>query len=329
MKTLITGATGFLGNSIARALQKTGAEIKLLIRKSSNTSTIQDIEAEKFVGDIQDPLSIKNALRGCNHLYHVAADYRLWARRSKDLYDNNVLGTKNIMLGALEGGIERVVYTSSVATIGVTKDGTVSDESTQSKLSDMIGHYKRSKFLAEKEVDRLIRTEGLPAVIVNPSTPIGPRDAKPTPTGRIILDAINGRMPAYVNTGLNIAHVDDIATGHILAFQRGAVGERYILGGEDLTLKEILFYVAKASGGRPPRICLPRQLIFPIAYISEFWAWLTNGPAPQATVEGLKMAAYQMYFSSDKARRELNYKSRSAVTAIEDATKWFDDFVSK
>jgi dihydroflavonol-4-reductase len=329
MKTLITGATGFLGNSIARALQKTGAEIKLLIRKSSNTSTIQDIEAEKFVGDIQDPLSIKNALRGCNHLYHVAADYRLWARRSKDLYDNNVLGTKNIMLGALEGGIERVVYTSSVATIGVTKDGAVSDESTQSKLSDMIGHYKRSKFLAEKEVDRLIRTEGLPAVIVNPSTPIGPRDAKPTPTGRIILDAINGRMPAYVNTGLNIAHVDDIATGHILAFQRGAVGERYILGGEDLTLKEILFYVAKASGGRPPRICLPRQLIFPIAYISEFWAWLTNGPAPQATVEGLKMAAYQMYFSSDKARRELNYKSRSAVTAIEDATKWFDDFVSK
>lgn len=329
MKTLITGATGFLGNSIARALQKTGAEIKLLIRKSSNTSTIQDIEAEKFVGDIQDPLSIKNALRGCNHLYHVAADYRLWARRSKDLYDNNVLGTKNIMLGALEGGIERVVYTSSVATIGVTKDGAVSDESTQSKLSDMIGHYKRSKFLAEKEVDRLIRTEGLPAVIVNPSTPIGPRDAKPTPTGRIILDAINGRMPAYVNTGLNIAHVDDIATGHILAFQRGAVGERYILGGEDLTLKEILFYVAKASGGRPPRICLPRQLIFPIAYISEFWAWLTNGPAPQATVEGLKMAAYQMYFSSDKARRELNYKSRSAVTAIQDATKWFDDFVSK
>ncbi len=329
MKTLITGATGFLGNSIARALQKTGAEIKLLIRKSSNTSTIQDIEAEKFVGDIQDPSSIKNALRGCNHLYHVAADYRLWARRSKDLYDNNVLGTKNIMLGALEGGIERVVYTSSVATIGVTKDGAVSDESTQSKLSDMIGHYKRSKFLAEKEVDRLIRTEGLPAVIVNPSTPIGPRDAKPTPTGRIILDAINGRMPAYVNTGLNIAHVDDIATGHILAFQRGAVGERYILGGEDLTLKEILFYVAKASGGRPPRICLPRQLIFPIAYISEFWAWLTNGPAPQATVEGLKMAAYQMYFSSDKARRELNYKSRSAVTAIEDATKWFDDFVSK
>jgi len=329
MKTLITGATGFLGNAIARALQKTGTEIKLLIRKSSNTSTIEDIEAEKFVGDIQDPLSIKNALRGCNHLYHVAADYRLWARRSKDLYDNNVLGTKNIMLGALEGGIERIVYTSSVATIGVTKDGAVSDESTQSKLSDMIGHYKRSKFLAEKEVERLIRTESLPAVTVNPSTPIGPRDAKPTPTGRIILDAINGRMPAYVNTGLNIAHVDDIATGHILAFQRGTVGERYILGGEDLTLKEILFYVAKASGRKPPRICLPRQLIFPIAYISEIWAGLTNGPAPQATVEGLKMAAYQMYFSSEKARRELNYKSRSAVKAIQDATKWFDGFASK
>ena len=240
MKTLVTGATGFLGNAIARALQKTGVEIKLLIRQSSNTSTIQDIDAEKFVGDIQDPLSIKNALRGCKHLYHVAADYRLWARQSKDLYDNNVLGTKNIMLGALEGNIERIVYTSSVATIGVTKDGAVSDESTESRLSDMIGHYKRSKFLAEKEVDRLIRSESLPAVIVNPSTPIGPRDIKPTPTGRIILDAINGRMPAYVNTGLNIAHVDDIATGHILAFQHGTVGERYILGGEDLTLKEIL-----------------------------------------------------------------------------------------
>ena len=187
-------------------------------------------------------LSIKNALRGCKHLFHVAADYRLWARRSRDLYDNNVLGTNNIMLGALEGGIERVVYTSSVATIGVTKDGVVSDESTKSRLSDRIGHYKRSKFLAEKEVDRLIRSEIFPAVIVNPSTPIGPRDIKPTPTGRIILDAINGRMPAYVNTGLNIAHVDDIATGHLLAFQRGAVGERYILGGEDLTLKEILFH---------------------------------------------------------------------------------------
>ena len=329
MKTLVTGATGFLGNAIARALQRTGVEIKLLIRQSSNTNTIQDIDAEKFVGDIQDPLSIKNALRGCKYLYHVAADYRLWARRPRDLYDNNVLGTKNIMLGALEGGIERVVYTSSVATIGVTKDGVVSDESTESRLSDMIGHYKRSKFLAEKEVDRLIRSESLPAVIVNPSTPIGPRDIKPTPTGRIILDAINGRMPAYVNTGLNIAHVDDIATGHLLAFQRGAVGERYILGGEDLTLKEILFHVAKAAGRKPPRICVPRQLIFPIAYISEFWAWLTNGPAPQATVEGLKMAAYQMYFSSDRARRELNYKSRPAVAAIEDATKWFDGFTSK
>lgn len=326
MKTLVTGATGFLGNAIARALQRTGVEIKLLIRQSSNTNTIQDIDAEKFVGDIQDPLSIKNALRGCKYLYHVAADYRLWARRPRDLYDNNVLGTKNIMIGALESGIERVVYTSSVATIGVTKDGAVSDESTESKLSDMIGHYKRSKFLAEKEVDRLIRNESLPAVIVNPSTPIGPRDIKPTPTGRIILDAINGRMPAYVNTGLNIAHVDDIATGHILAFQRGTVGERYILGGEDLTLKEILFHVAKAAGRKPPRICVPRQLIFPIAYLSEFWAWLTNGPAPQATVEGLKMAAYQMYFSSDRARRELDYKSRPAVTAIEDAIKWFDGF---
>ncbi len=329
MKTLVTGATGFLGNAIARALQKNGVEIKLLIRQSSNTSTIQDIDAENFVGDIRDPCSIKNALRGCKHLYHVAADYRLWARRRRDLYDNNVLGTKNIMLGALENDIERVVYTSSVATIGVKKDGTISDEWTQSKLSDMIGHYKKSKFLAEEEVNRLIRTESLPAVIVNPSTPIGPRDVKPTPTGRIILDAINGRMPAYVNTGLNIAHVDDIATGHILAFQNGTVGERYILGGEDLTLKEILVHVANASGRKPPRICIPRKLIFPIAYTSEFWAWLTNGPAPQATVEGLKMAAYQMYFSSERAKRELNYTSRPAVIAIKDAIDWFDGVKSK
>jgi dihydroflavonol-4-reductase len=329
MKTLVTGATGFLGNAIARALQSNGVEIKLLIRETSNTSTIRDIDAEKVTGNLQDISSVKNALHDCQNLYHVAADYRLWSRRPQDLYDNNVIGTKNIMLAALESGLNRVVYTSSVATIGVTKNQTVSDESTESKLADMIGHYKRSKFLAEKEVDHLVRTEGLPAVIVNPSTPIGPRDIKPTPTGRIILDAMKGRMPAYVNTGLNVAHVDDIAAGHLLAFQYGSIGKRYILGGEDLSLKEILSYVANVSGRKPPRICLPRRLIFPIAYLSEFWAWLTDGAAPQATVEGLKMAAYQMYFSSGRAQRELNYEYRPATEAIEDAIKWFETFPSK
>lgn len=328
MKTLVTGATGFLGNAVARALQKNGVELKLLTRETSNTSTIQDIDAEIVTGNLQDICSMKKALRGCQNLYHVAADYRLWSRRSQDLYDNNVTGTKNIMLSALECGVERIVYTSSVATIGARKNGEVSDESTKSELSDMIGHYKRSKFLAEKAVDQLVQSEGLPAVVVNPSTPIGPRDIKPTPTGRIILDAMRGRMPAYVNTGLNIAHVDDIATGHLQAFQHGTIGKRYILGGEDLPLKEILFHVAKVCGRRPPQICLPRKLIFPIAYLSECWAWLIDGPAPQVTIEGLQMAAYRMYFSSDKARQDLNYSYRTANMAITDAIRWFDNHKS-
>jgi dihydroflavonol-4-reductase len=275
------------------------------------------------LGDLADKNSLERALEGCNALYHAAADYRLWARHPQQLYQSNVAGTVNIMQAALKAGVERIVYTSSVATLGLHADGTPADENTPVTLNDMIGHYKRSKFLAEAEVKRMIDGQGLPAVIVNPSTPVGPRDIRPTPTGRMVLDAACGRTPAYVDTGLNLVHVDDVAQGHLLAFERGVVGERYILGGRNMTLKEILTEVARISGHKPPRVKLPHNLVLPIAYLSEAWAWLTNGPEPRATVDGVRLSKKYMFFSIEKARRELGFNPRPVEEALKDAVEWF------
>jgi len=323
MKALVTGATGFVGSAVVRALLKRGQKVRVLVREGSDRRNIDGIDVEVATGDLTDRASLERALKGCGELYHVAADYRLWVPRPEAMYEANEAGTRCIMEAALAAGIDRIVYTSSVATLGLRPDGTPADEDTPSRLSDMIGHYKRSKFLAEQEVKRLIREEGLRAVIVNPSTPIGPRDIKPTPTGRIIVNALAGKMPAYVDTGLNIVHVDDVAEGHILAMERGEVGSRYILGGENLTLSEILAKLAEIAGVKAPRVRLPHGLVMPLAHVSEAWARLTRAKAPMLTKDGVKMALKYMFFSIAKAERELGYSPRPAVEALRDAVKWF------
>ena len=323
MTTLVTGATGFLGSAVVRVLLEAGQAVRVLTRPDSDRTNIAGLEIEVCPGDLRDPASLVDACRGCDALYHMAADYRLWVRDPAVLYASNVDGTRSIMRAALATGIERIVYTSSVATLGLNLDGSPANEDTPVGIDDMIGHYKRSKFLAERVVDELVSLESLPAVIVNPSTPIGPRDVKPTPTGRIVRDAALGRMPAYVDTGLNIAHVDDVARGHFLAYEKGALGRRYILGGDNLSLREMLARIAAHCGRRKPLVRLPRRAIYPIAWISELWARITNGPAPQATVDGLRMAARKMYFDSERAERELGYACRPADEAIQDALNWF------
>jgi len=323
MTVLVTGATGFVGSAVARTLLGHGYAVRALVRPDSDRRNLQGLAVEPVVGDLTDPASLAGAVRGCQGLFHVAADYRLWTPDPDALYRVNVQGTRMIMEAALAAGVPRIVYTSSVATLGLHADGTPADESTPVTLQDMIGHYKRSKFLAEAEVRRLVAEQGLPAVIVNPSTPVGPRDIKPTPTGRLIRDALTGRMPAYVDTGLNIVHVDDVAIGHWLAFERGRAGERYILGGENLALREILEQVAALSGRRPPRLRLPHELILPVAYLSEGWARLTGGGEPRVTVDGVRLARKYMYFSSDKARDALGYRPRPARDALADAVSWF------
>lgn len=323
MTVLVTGATGFLGSAVARLLLARGAKVRVLVRPNSTGANIEGLPVEIAYGDLRDAASLAAACRDCEALYHVAADYRLWVRDTRELYHSNVDGTRALMSAALACGVRRVVYTSSVATLGYHRDGRPADEDTPVTVDDMIGHYKRSKFLAERVVDEMVSEQGLPAVIVNPSTPIGPRDIRPTPTGRVVRDAAMGRIPAFVDTGLNVAHVDDVAHGHLLAFERGAIGRRYILGGEDLSLRAILSLVARLCGRKPPTIELPRRLLFPVAWIQESFARLRNGPEPQVTVDGLKMASKRMYFDSGRARRELGYASRPAGEAIADAVAWF------
>ena len=321
MKALVTGVTGFVGSAVARRLLRDGHHVRALVRATSDRRNLQDLDVEVIEGDLTDAGSLLPACDGCDALFHVAADYRLWAPAPEELYRVNVEGTRAILEAARRAGIPRVVYTSSVATLGIPKDGGPGDENTAVALGDMIGHYKRSKFLAE-EVARTFAAEGLPIVIVNPSTPLGPRDIKPTPTGRIVRDAIAGRLPAYVDTGLNIVHVDDVAEGHWLAFQRGVVGERYILGGFDLSLHDVLFQIADISGRSPPKWRLPHAAVLPVAYASEAWARLT-GTNPIATVEEIRMSRKHMFFSSARAMRELGYAPRPARLALEDAVRWF------
>ncbi|MFJ3486935.1 hopanoid-associated sugar epimerase [Pseudomonas sp. NPDC090202] len=321
MKVLVTGATGFVGSAVARRILREGHQVIVMVRPGSDRRNVQGLDVQLVEADLTRPDTLLKACAGCDALFHVAADYRLWAPRPDELYLTNVDGTRALFEAARAAGVSRVVYTSSVATLGIPGDGSPGNELTPVSLADMIGHYKRSKFLAEACV-RDMAAAGLPVVIVNPSTPIGPRDIKPTPTGRIVRDAIAGRLPAYVDTGLNVVHVDDVAEGHWLAFQRGVVGERYILGGQNLSLRELLGEIADIAGRSPPRWRLPHAVVMPIAHVAQGWARLT-GTSPIATVEEVRMSKKRMFFSSAKAERELGYAPGPARLALEDAVRWF------
>ena len=321
MKALVTGATGFVGAAVARALSSAGWQVRALARAGSDRSNLGNLPLEVVEGDLGDASSLERALGGCAGLFHVAADYRLGARDPAPLYLTNVEGTRNILNAARTAGVPRIVYTSSVATIGIPSDGSPGEERTAVALSDMIGHYKRSKYLAEEVARDAVRS-GMSVVIVNPSTPVGPGDIKPTPTGQLVLDAARGRMPAYVDTGLNVVHVDDVAAGHLLAFERGQPGERYILGGEDMTLQTILAQIARLVGRTPPRIRLPYAAVLPVAYLAEGFAKI-SGRSGRVTLEGVRMSRKRMFFSSAKAVSELGYRWRPPLEAFEDAVRWY------
>ena len=323
MTCLVTGATGFVGSAVVRALLERGEAVRVLARAESDRRNIEGLAVEVAEGDLRDKASLERACHGCQALFHVAADYRLWVPEPDEIYAANVDGTKALMEAAGEAGVTRIVYTSSVATLGLNRDASPADETTPVSLADMIGHYKRSKFLAEAGVRRLVAEADLPAVIVNPSMPVGPRDIKPTPTGRMIVEAARGRIPAFVDTGLNVVHVADVAAGHLAAFKRGRIGERYILGGENMALGEILAAIARRCGRRAPRLRLPHGLVLPLAYAAEAWARLARSGEPFVTLDGLRMARKRMYFTSAKAEAELGYQARPAEAALADAVDWF------
>jgi dihydroflavonol-4-reductase len=295
--------------------------VRALVRPGSDARNLRPLSLELASGELGDVRSLEEAVRGCDALFHVAADYRLGVADPRQLYRANVDGTRNLLDAARRAGVARIVYTSSVATVGLPSDGSPGTEDTPVALSDMIGHYKRSKFIAEESVREFVRG-GLPVVIVNPSTPIGPGDVKPTPTGQMVLDAAAGRTPAYVDTGLNVVHVDDVAAGHVQAFERGRIGERYVLGGENMTLQQILVQISSVAGRKPPRIRLPHAALLPVAYASEALARLT-GRGTRVSVEAVRLARKHMYFSSAKAVRELGYAWRPPGVAFADAIAWF------
>jgi dihydroflavonol-4-reductase len=323
MTTLVTGATGFLGSAVARALLDRGEVVRVLVRRESDRRNIDGLDVELAEGNLNDPQSLRNAVKGCRTLYHAAADYRLWVKDPKELYDTNVTGTRALLRSASEAGIERIVYTSSVATLGREPSGRPADERTPVTIDDMTGHYKRSKFLAEEDVNRLVRDEEIPAVIVNPSTIIGPRDIRPTPTGRMVEEAARGNIPAFVDTGLNVVHVDDVAAGHLQAYAYGKIGERYVLGGDDMMLREILAEIASLVGRRAPRIRLPRAAVLPVAYVAEFAARIRGSAVePLVTVDGIKMSKSLMFFSSQKAKKAIGYSPRPGREALADAVEW-------
>ncbi len=317
---LVTGAAGFVGAAVVRALQARGARVRAFSRPSSSRRNFADFDGELALGDIREPADMARALGGVRFLFHVAADYRLWARDPEEIVRNNRRGTETVMRAALAAGVERVVYTSSVATLGLKT--LPADETAPLAEGEAIGAYKRSKVVAERLVERMVADEGLPAVIVNPSTPIGQSDVRPTPTGRIIVEAASGRMPAFVDTGLNLVHVADVAEGHCLALERGRIGERYILGGQDVLLRDMLAEIAVLTGRKPPTVDLPRGPLYPLAVAAEAVAFLT-GKEPFLTVDALKMSRHHMFFTSGKAEAELGYRARPYVEGLKDALAWF------
>jgi dihydroflavonol-4-reductase len=319
---LVTGATGFVGSAVLRALVEQGEAARVLARPSSPRRNLDGVACEVVEGDMTDAASMTRAMAGVRQLYHVAADYRLWARDPGELRRANLNGAKAVMDAALAAGVERIVYTSSVATLRAADAATVVDETAPLAEVEAIGAYKQSKVAAERLVERMVAEQGLPAVIVNPSTPIGPRDIKPTPTGRMVLEAAQGKIPAFVDTGLNLVHVDDVAAGHLMAMDRGRIGERYILGGQDLSLRDMLAEIASLSGRKAPTLALPRGPLYPLAYLAEGWAQVT-GKEPMLTRDALKMASHHMFFSSAKAERELGYTARPHGEALAGALAWF------
>ena len=320
---LVTGMTGFVGAAVARVFAEAGYHVRGMARASSDRTNLAHFPGELVTGDLDDAASLKEAMRGANGLAHVAADYRLWVPKPEEIVRNNERGTANVMDAALRAGVERIVYTSSVATLAPADNpGHPSNEDRPLTPAAAVGAYKRSKVVAERLVEAMIAREGLPAVIVNPSTPIGPRDVKPTPTGRMIVDAARGKMPAYVETGLNLVHVDDCARGHLLAYEKGQVGRRYILGGQDVTLGDFFKEIARQTRRKPPTISLPIAPLYPIAWASEALARI-SGKAPMLTIDTLRMSSHYMYYSSARAAAELGYAARPWPEAVADALAWF------
>ena len=321
MKTLVTGATGFLGSHVARQLAEHGESVRVLVRASSNLRALEGLDAERFTGDLRDAASLDRALAGVTRVFHVAADYRLWARDPREIYESNVIGTRNLLEAARRAAVEKFVYTSTVATIAVPRHGVLPNETTQASVEEMIGDYKRSKFQAEQCALRAAEA-GMPVVIVNPTTPVGPGDWKPTPTGKIVVDFLNGRMPGYVDTGLNFVPVEDCARGHLLAAERGRVGERYILGSRNLTLKQLLDILANIGGRRAPRWKFPHAFAYVAGSVDMIVSRLT-GREPQIPLDGVRMARHKMYVDTAKAESELGFACGPIESALERAVEWY------
>jgi len=322
LKAFVTGATGFLGSHVARVLADQGGDLRLLVRPTSNLKNLEGINAETATGDLRDAASLEKAMSGCDTVFHVAADYRLWVRDPDEMYRSNVDGTRALLEAARKNGVGRVVYTSSVATVGFTSDGRPADEDSPVSLADMIGHYKRSKFMAEQVALEAGRS-GMHVVTVNPTTPIGEQDVKPTPTGRIVVDFLKRKFPAYVETGLNLVDVRECARGHVAALEKGRTGERYILGGEDLTLKQILDKLGQITGLPSPRIKLPYIFAFAAGVVDEAVTGLLLRREPRATVDTVRMGKKKMFASSAKAERELGWKIVPIDGALRRAVEWF------
>jgi len=322
MLAFVTGATGFLGSHVARVLADNGADMRLLVRSSSNPRNIEGLRADRALGDLRDPASLEKAMAGCDVVFHVAADYRLWVRDPNEMYRSNVEGTRAILEAARKNGVRRVVYTSSVATIGFTRNGYPANEDSPVSLADMIGHYKRSKFMAEQLALEAGRS-GLQVVVVNPTTPVGDQDVKPTPTGRIVVDFLKRKFPAYVETGLNLVDVRECASGHVTALEKGKSGERYILGGENVTLKQILDKLAKITGLPSPILKLPYIFAYAAGIADEIVTGRLRGREPRATIDTVRMGAKKMFASSDKAERDLGWKIVPVESALRRAVEWF------
>ena len=321
MTTLVTGASGFLGSHVARQLVTRGDTVRVLLRPSSHNRAISDLSLEYVTGDLRDPASLERAIKGVKRVFHVAADYRLWAKRSRDIYESNVGGTKNLLAAAESAGVEQFVYTSTVATIAVDRPQPP-NEATEAHLDEMVGHYKRSKWLAEQEVRKAAKN-GAPVIIAMPTTPVGPWDWKPTPTGKIIVDFLNGNMPGYVDTGLNFVGVEECAAGHLLVSEKGKLGERYLLGAENLTLKQVLDTLAKITGLRAPSMRIPHGLALSVAYADTLFSRLTFRE-PQIPIEGVKIARHNMFVDCSRAQRELGFRPGSVAAALERAVRWYE-----